>query len=53
MKQPLGFVDSALPSHVCRLHMSLYGLKQALRAWYTRLNDFLLSIGFCASKVDT
>jgi len=53
MKQPPGFVDSALPSHVCRLHKSLYGLKQALRAWYTRLNDFLLSIGFRASKVDT
>ncbi|XP_073264998.1 uncharacterized protein [Populus alba] len=27
--------------------------KQALRAWYTHLNDFLLSIGFYASKVDT
>jgi hypothetical protein len=53
MKQPLGFVDSALPSHVCRLHKSLYGLKQALWVWYTHLNDFLLSIGFCASKVDT
>ena len=53
MKQPLGFVDSSLPSHVCRLHESLYGLKQALRAWYTRLSDFLLSIGFQASKVDT
>jgi len=53
MKQPPGFVDSSLPSHVCRLHKSLYGLKQAPRAWYTRLSDFLLSIGFQASKVDT
>jgi len=53
MKQPSGFVDSAFPSHVCRLHKSLYGLKQALRAWYTCLGDFLLSIGFHASKVDT
>jgi len=53
MKQPPGFVDSALPSHLCQLHKSLYGLKQALRAWYTRLNDFLLSIGFRSSKVDT
>jgi len=35
------------------LHKSLYGLKQAPRAWYTRLNNFLLSIGFHASKVDT
>ena len=53
MKEPPSFVDYALPSHVCRLHKTLYGLKQALRAWYTRLNDFLLSIGFRASKVDT
>jgi len=53
MKQPSDFVYSSLPSHVCRLHKSLYGLKQALRAWYTHLSDFLLSIGFRASKVDT
>jgi histone deacetylase 1/2 len=53
MKQPPCFVNSTLPSYVCHLHKSLYGLKQAPRAWYTRLNDFLLSIGFCASKVDT
>jgi len=53
MKQPPGFVDSSLPSHMCRLHKSLYGLKQAPRAWYTRLSDFLLSISFWASKVDT
>jgi hypothetical protein len=52
MKQPSGFVDPTLPSHVCRLHKSLYGLKQAPMAWYTRLSDFLLSIGFLASKVD-
>jgi histone deacetylase 1/2 len=53
MKQPPGFVDSSLPSHVCRLHKPLYGLKQAPRAWYTHISDFLLSIGFRASKVDT
>jgi hypothetical protein len=42
-----------MSSHVCRLHKSLYGLKQAPRAWYNRLSEFLLSIGFLASKVDT
>ena len=38
---------------MCRLYKSLYGLKQTLRAWYTRLIDFLLSVGFHGSKVDT
>ena len=36
-----------------RLHKSLYGLKQAPRAWYTCLSDFLISIRFTASKIDT
>jgi hypothetical protein len=40
MKQPPGFVYSTLPSHVCKLHKSLYVLKQAPRAWYTRMSDF-------------
>ena len=53
MAHPPGFVDSALSSHMCRLHKSLYGLKQAPRAWYNRLSEFLLSIGFQESKVDT
>jgi hypothetical protein len=53
MKQPPGFVNPTLPAHVFRLHKSLYGLKQAPQAWYMRLSDFLLSIGFRASKVDT
>ena len=53
MAQPPGFIDLALPSHVCHLHKSLYGLKQAPHAWYNRLSEFLLSIRFQASKGDT
>jgi len=53
MAQPTGFVNSALPNHVCLLHRSLYGPKQAPQAWYTRLSDFLQTIGFRTSKVDT
>lgn len=51
MKQPPGFEcqDSIL---VCRLHRALYGVKQALHAWYERLNQVLLSFGFTTSKCD-
>ena len=52
VKQPPGFVDSDLPSHVCWLLKSLYGLKQASRARYTHLSDFLLFLSFHASNVD-
>jgi hypothetical protein len=49
MAQPLGFVDSALPTHVCQLHKSLYGLKQAPRAWFERFTSHLFTLGFTAS----
>jgi hypothetical protein len=50
--QPTGFVDPALPKHVCRLNRSLYGLKQAPRAWYSWFASFLLSLGFSEAKSD-
>jgi hypothetical protein len=41
------------PNHVYKLRKTLYGLNQALRVWYERLRDFLLSKGFKMGKVDT
>jgi hypothetical protein len=38
---------------VYKLKKTLYDLKQAPRAWYERLRDFLLSQGFIIEKVDT
>ncbi|KAI9176297.1 hypothetical protein LWI28_000926 [Acer negundo] len=51
--QPLGFVDPAFPSHVCRLQRAIYGLKQAPRAWYNKLRQFLVHNGFVNSGSDT
>ncbi|XP_070672584.1 uncharacterized mitochondrial protein AtMg00810-like [Malus domestica] len=52
MKQPLGFEDPIKPAHVCHLQKSLYGLKQASRAWYDKLHSALSSMGFIGSQND-
>jgi hypothetical protein len=51
--QPAGFEDSAHPDFVCRLNRSLYDLKQAPRAWYSRFASFLLQLGFTEAKTDS
>ncbi|RVW83732.1 Retrovirus-related Pol polyprotein from transposon RE1 [Vitis vinifera] len=43
MVQPLGFIDQNLPNHVFCLRKALYGLEQALWAWYTELRLFLVA----------
>ncbi|KAI3518344.1 hypothetical protein L1887_06964 [Cichorium endivia] len=52
MHQPLGFRDKSRPDHVCLLKKSLYGLKQASRAWYTRFAEHVTHIGFSQSLSD-
>jgi hypothetical protein len=51
--QPAGFVNSSCPDMVCRLNKSLYCLKQAPRAWYSRFATFLLTLEFVEAKSDT
>lgn len=46
VEQPKGFEDPFAPDHVYKLHKALYMLKQAPRAWYSRLTDYLLEFGF-------
>ena len=38
--------------HVSRLHRALYRLKQAPRAWYSRIDNYLQEMGFQQSEAD-
>ena len=40
------------PYLVCRLKKSLHGLKQAPKAWYAKIDGFLLSLSFVRCKFD-
>jgi hypothetical protein len=51
--QPTGLTDPAHPDLVYRLHKSLYELKQAPRAWYSRFATYLATLGFIEAKSDT
>ena len=47
-----GFETFNCESHVCQLKRALYGLKKAPRAWYTRINNYFIGLGFTKSEVD-
>lgn len=53
MAQPQGYKDPLFPNHVCRMHKSIYGLKQAPWAWFMKFKSHLLDLGFISSHADT
>ncbi|GJT59143.1 putative ribonuclease H-like domain-containing protein [Tanacetum coccineum] len=50
--QPPGFEDPDFPDRVYKVEKALYGLHQALRAWYETLSTYLLDNGFQRGKID-
>ncbi|GKB61233.1 putative ribonuclease H-like domain-containing protein, partial [Tanacetum coccineum] len=50
--QPLGFEDPEFPDKVYKVEKALYGLHQALRAWYETLSIYLLDYGFQRGQID-
>lgn len=52
MEQPEGFIIPGKEEHVCRLLKSIYGLKQASRAWNRKFNDFILKFGLSQCQAD-
>jgi hypothetical protein len=52
IEHPDGFVIHEKESHVCRSKKALYGLKHAPRAWYEKINGYLMSLGFKKSVDD-
>lgn len=49
ISQPQCYVDKNYPTHVCTIIKSIYGLRQAPRAWYENFANRLLELGFCIS----
>jgi hypothetical protein len=52
IKQPQGFEVHSRDTHVCKLKKALYGLKKAPRAWYARIDNYLMRLGFSKSYAD-
>ncbi|GJW64493.1 putative ribonuclease H-like domain-containing protein [Tanacetum coccineum] len=50
--QPPGFVDPKFPNRVYKAEKALYGLHQALKAWYKTLSTYLLENGFKRGTID-
>ena len=52
LQQPQGYVRKNNEHKVYKLQKAIYGLKQALRAWYSRIEAYFTKEGFVRSKTE-
>jgi hypothetical protein len=53
IEQPRGFEVSGRESHVYMLEKALYGLQPTPRAWYSRIDGYLQSMGFTKREANS
>jgi hypothetical protein len=53
VEQSPSFESEEYHNHIYKLHKTFYELKQAPRAWYEYLGDFLIKNGFMIGKTDS
>ena len=46
IEQPVGYVSPRQENKVYRLKKTLYGLKEASRAWYKKIDSYFVKYGF-------
>jgi hypothetical protein len=52
VSQPLGFIVEGQEQKMYKLHNALYGLRQAPRAWNSKLDTVLHELGFSKCKTE-
>ena len=52
MSQPIRFEEVGKEHMVCKLHKSIYGLKQGSRQWYLKFDEVVTANGFKENIVD-
>jgi len=53
VEQPKGLIVEGKEDKVYKLSKAIYGLKEVPRTWYNRIDDYLSSLGFDKSLLES